>query len=85
MRFGNTLWTATRVKYSADLLSRMERFWYPRGSAQQTDLLVFHVDDGGQPGIFGAGAVHPVTETARSTNFTRSSAANHSGARTGNP
>jgi len=65
----------------------MERFWYPRGSAQQTDLLVSLVDDCGRPSIFGAGATDAGSGgagAACSTNFDRGSAANNPGIGTTN-
>ena len=59
----------------------MERFWYPRGSAQQTDLLDFRVDNCGRPGIFGACAIDAGPGSAgpaRAANFDSGSAANSS-------
>ena len=77
----------TTPKYRADPLSRLKRFWYPRGSAQQTEFLFFRADDRGRPGIFGAGAIDAgpgCAGPACATNFGSGSAANASGASTTN-
>lgn len=70
-------------KFSAGLLSGLNRFWYPRRSAQQTDFIFIHIGDNCRSRIFGAGAIEAGSggaEPACATNFRSGSAANCSAA-----